>query len=359
MQIGIIGLQNSGKTTLFNTISGNQDDPTAAKQEVARAVVKVPDARLDKLTDMFQPKKQIFATMEVLDIPGLSVSEDGKVKITNDFLNKVKNNDALLHIVRQFSNDAVPHPEDTIDPLRDIRFLEEEFLLSDIVLVERRLEKIEKEINKSKNEQLQREAPLFKKLQAHLNENKPLRVMEMDENERKILQGYQFLTSKPLLVGINFDDKSKDKVDALIAGIENEFKGTSLLFFPFFGQFEYELSALGAEDAEIFKADFGITESAVEKLIRQSYSLLGLHSFFTVGEDECRAWTIKKNATAQEAAGAIHSDFYQKFIRAEVVGYDDYLLHGSFPKCKEAGVWRLEGKEYIVKDGDILNIRHS
>lgn len=357
MQIGIVGLQNSGKTTLFQTLSGQVSDST--KPEGSRGVVKVPDARLDKLSAMFNPKKHVNAFLEFIDIPGLQVSDSGKVKITSDFLNKVKNNDALLHVVRQFQNEAVPHPEETIDPIRDIEFLETEFLLNDMAMIENRLQKIEKDISKTKSEQLARELPVFKRLMEHISLELPLRLMELDENERKVISGYQFLTIKPLIIGLNLDENSKDKSAEIVKAIQDKFEKSKLMVIPFFAQFELELANLSAEEASAFMEDMGITESALDRIIRSSYELLGLLSFFTVGEDECRAWTIKVNNTAQDAAGAIHSDFYQKFIRAEVVYYEDLLKYETFAKCKEAGVWRLEGKEYIVKDGDILNIRHS
>jgi hypothetical protein len=352
MQIGLIGLQNSGKTTLYNTVSFSTSDSN-------RTVVRVPDDRLDKLTSLFNPKKQINATLEIIDIPGLQLSDEGKVKITNDFLSKVKNNDALFHIVRQFENEAVPHPEEEVNVLRDIQFLETEFLLADMTLIENRIEKIQKEILKTKNEQVQREFPVFKKLQEQIEKEIPLRDLELDDNEKKILSGYQFLTLKPLLIGINFDENSKDSVNEIVEKVRSIFSNENYQIIPFFGQFEFELSQLPEEESSVFMNDFGIDESAFTRILRTLYKLLGLQSFFTVGEDECRAWTIKIGMTAQEAAGVIHSDFYSKFIRAEVVHYDAYMQFGSFAKCKEAGVWRLEGKDYIVKDGDILNIRHS
>lgn len=358
MQIGLIGLHNTGKTTLFNTLARTASQETQKAGEVNRAVVKIPDQRLDKLTQMFNPKKQVNATIEIVDIPGLQVADDGKVKINSDFLNKVKNTDALMHIVRQFENEVITHTGE-INPAKDIEFLETEFIFSDLALVENRLEKIHKELLKSKNDQLQKELPIFKKFQDAMEKEIPLREVHLDNNEKKTISGYQLLTLKPLIIGINFDEDSKDKVDEVLSSLLKKFSKYKLHLIPFFAQFEYELSKLSDEEAEIFMNDFGITESALTRILRTSYELLGLQSFFTVGEDECRAWTIKKNMTAQEAAGVIHSDFYDKFIRAEVVHYEDYIKNGSFAKCKEHGAWRLEGKEYIVKDGDILNIRHS
>lgn len=360
MQIGLVGLQYSGKTTLFNTLTKTQESEAALQADKANlAVVKVPDERLDKSAAIFNPPKKVNATIEVYDIPGLRVSEDGKVKITAEFLNNVKNNDALFYVIRQFNNDAVPHPEGSVDPLRDIQFLETEFLLSDMALLETRREKLTKEIQKSKNEQAKRELPLIEKCLEHVEKELPLRLLQFDEAEKKILASYQFLTLKPLVVAVNFDEDSIDKVDSVVSSIDKAFHRYKLTVIPFFAKFEYELSQMSEEEAEVFMKDFGITESALNKILKISYQVLGLQSFLTVGEDECRAWTIRKNMTAQEAAGVIHTDFFNKFIRAEVVHYDDFMHYGSFQKCKEAGVWRLEGKEYIVKDGDILSIRHS
>ncbi|MGE5682050.1 MAG: redox-regulated ATPase YchF [Bacillota bacterium] len=360
MQIGLVGLQYSGKTTLFNTLTKTDESENITQADKANlAVVKVPDERLDKAAEIFKPPKKVNATIEVYDIPGLRVSEDGKVKITAEFLNNVKNNDALFYVIRQFSNDAVPHPENSIDPLRDIEFLETEFLLSDMALLETRKERLEKDIQKSKNEQAKRELPLIEKCLAHVEKELPLRMMTFDESERKILSSYQFLTLKPLVVAVNFDEDSVNKVDEVLETIKKGFNKYEITLIPFFAKFEYELSRMNDEEAVVFMEDFGIKESALNKILKTSYQVLGLQSFLTVGEDECRAWTIKKNMTAQEAAGVIHTDFYNKFIRAEVVHYDDFMHYGSFNKCKEAGVWRLEGKEYIVKDGDILSIRHS
>lgn len=354
MQIGLIGLQNSGKTTLFKTLAEGSSGVASN-----RAVVGVPDSRLENLTELFNPKKEVHATLEVVDIPGLQVGDDGKMKITSDFLIKVKNNDLLLHVVREFPNDSVSHPEGRIDPLADIEFLETEFLLSDLEMVENRIEKLKKELMKTKTDKIIKEMSLFEVFKEHLENEKPLRTVNMDENDLRLLSGYQFLTMKPVIIGVNFSDESKDKVDDIISKIKVKFPSFENNVVPFFAQFEMELSQLDEEEAEAFKEDLGITDSALTRILRTSYQLLGLQSFFTVGEDECRAWTIKTGYTAQQSAGVIHSDFFSKFIRAEVVHYDDYMIHKSFSKCKEAGVWRLEGKEYIVKDGDILNIRHS
>jgi GTP-binding protein YchF len=360
MQIGLIGLQGSGKTKLFNTLAGIEESSEMRKRDEAQIeVVKVPDERLDKLTEMFSPKKKVNATIEIYDFPGLQTGDDGKVRITTQFLQNVRNNDALFHVVRQFDNPAVPHPLNKIDPMNDIDFLETEFLLTDMEFLEKHRERLEKDIKKIKDENLKRELPVIEKCYAHLEEEKPLRTLDLTTDELKMLSGYQLLTLKPMAVAINFDESSIDSVDSTIAEISASVKDREISVIPFFAEIEYEMSQLGEEDRAVFMEDYGIKESALTKILRTSYDLLGLQSFFTVGEDECRAWTIKKNYTAQQAAGVIHTDFFNRFIRAEVVHYDDYVEYGSFAKCKEAGVWRLEGKEYIVKDGDILNIRHN
>lgn len=360
MQIGLVGLQYSGKTTLFNTLSKTDGEGAQTqKEEASIEVVKVPDVRLDNLSKLFNPKKQVNATIEIFDIPGLKMSDDNKVKITSAFLNSVRNNDALFYVIRAFNDESVPHPMNSIDPMRDIEFLETEFLLSDLAFLESRLEKIRKDVQKSKDEKLKRELPLIEKCYAHCEKENPLRTLALDENEIKLLSGYQLLTLKSLGVAINFDEKSIADVDKIIQQIKSKIEKANAAIIPFFAKIELELSKLSDEDSAAFMSDYGISESALSKILRTSYDLLGLHSFFTVGEDECRAWTIKKNYNAQQAAGVIHTDFFNRFIRAEVVSYEDFIKHGSFNKCKEAGSWRLEGKEYVVKDGDILNIRHN
>lgn len=358
MQIGLVGLQFSGKSKLFNTIAGiEENSQTGQKEEATIEVVPVPDKRVDELSGIFNPKKTIYATIEVFDTPGLKMSDDGKVKITTSFLNNVRNNDALFYVVRQFSNDSVSHPMSTVDPLRDIKFLESEFLFYDLVFLERRIIKLKKDLMKIRDSKLTVELSLIEKCFNHVENEKPLRLLGLSGDEKKILSGYQLLTLKPLMIAINFDEDSIGETETVLSKCREELPNVEII--PFFAEIEYELSMLDEEDRLSFMEDYGIKESALNKILGTSYEVLGLHSFFTVGEDECRAWTIKKNYTAQDAAGVIHTDFYNKFIRAEVVHYNDFITHKSFSKCKEAGSWNLEGKEYIVADGDILNIRHS
>jgi len=360
MQIGLVGLQFSGKTTLFNTLTGKDEgEQHFSEGEGTLEIVKVPDERLDKLTEIFKPKKKVNATIEIYDIPGLRMSEDGKVKITTAFLNNVRNNDALFFVVRQFQNDSVPHPMGGVNPARDIEFLESEFIFSDLAFLENRVEKLKKEFQKRRDDNLKQEIELAEKCFAHVEEEKPLRTLELTSEEIKRLSGFQLLTLKKLAIAVNFDEDTISRSGEYLEELKDKLPDKTVTLIPFSAKIEYELSKLDEEDKNIFMEDYGIKESALTKILRTSYEILGLQSFFTVGEDETRAWTIKRNYTAQQAAGVIHTDFYNRFIRAEVVHYDDFIKYGSFQKCKEAGVWRLEGKDYIVKDGDILNIRHN
>lgn len=360
MQIGIVGLPFTGKSTLFQTITKTHFDPSElSKSESHQAVVKVPDARLDKLTEMFVPKKKVNATIEFVDVVGLQKGDSGSTQFTGNFLAKVKTNDALVQVVRLFDNDAVPHPDGSINMMRDINSFETEFILSDLAIVEKRLETIKKQILKTQDEKLKREVPVLEKCNELLQEEKPLRDHNFSKEDLLILKTYQLLSIKPMLIALNFGESQVNDTEKYMDELVKHKLGHNTKALSFFGQIEKEMADLSDEDAKVFMSDYGITESALDKLIREAYDLLGLQSFLTAGEDECRAWTIKKGMTAQEAAGEIHTDFYKKFIRAEVVHYDDFVEAGSFPKAKDIGKWRLEGKEYIVKDGDIISVRHS
>lgn len=360
MQIGIVGLPFSGKTTLFQTITKTLLEPNEiTKSDVHQAVIKVPDARLDKLTEMFNPKKKVNATIEVVDVVGLQKGDSGSTQFTGNFLAKVKTNDALVQVVRLFSNDAVPHPDGSINMMRDIDSFETEFIISDMALIEKRMENIKKQIMKTNDDKLKREVPLLEKCFELLQNETPLRDYEFTKDELLILKTYQLLSIKPMLIALNFDETQINDTEKYLDKLVKKKPGHNTKALSFFGKIEMEMAELSEEDMAAFMTDYGIKESALDGLIRASYDLLGLQSFFTVGEDECRAWTIRKGMNAQESAGEIHTDFFKKFIRAEVVSYDDYIELGSFAKAKEAGKWRLEGKEYIVKDGDIVSVRHS
>ena len=361
MQIGIVGLPFSGKSTLFQAITKTHLDPSAlARTEAHHAVVKVPDRRLTALSELFSPKSTINATIEFVDVVGLKKGESGSAQFTTNFLASVKTNDALVQVVRAFTSDAVPHPDGSVNVARDIATFETEFILSDMAILETRIERLKKQIQKAGDETSKRELDILERCLATLTEERPLRDIQFSKEEAFTLRTYQLLTSKPMLIALNFDESQQPTSRSIVDGVVLK-KGTrNTGIVGFFGKIDLEMSELSDSEAGMFMKEYGITESALDTLIRSSYDLLGLQSFFTVGEDECRAWTIRKGMTAQEAAGVIHSDFFNKFIRAEVVSYDHFMAAaGSFAKAKEAGHWRLEGKEYVVKDGDILSIRHS
>ncbi|MDZ7362622.1 MAG: redox-regulated ATPase YchF [candidate division KSB1 bacterium] len=359
MQIGIVGLPGAGKTTIFSTLLKHKSEESGYhKQEAERGIVKVPDERLERLTAMFNPKRQINATIEYVKVPGFE--GDGKAPrgLPAQFIGNLKNVDAILLVVRDFENEAHPHPFGRIDPAKDMEFINSEFWLSDLALVESRLERLEKNLAKTKDPQNQKELALMKRCKALLDQEKPLRELELTAEENRALRGYQFLTLKPLLYVINIAEDQIPKA-AEIEKQLSRFVTPHCALTSLSAEIEREISELRPEDAAVFMADLGITEPALHKLIRSSYELLGLISFFTAGEDECRSWTIRAGTNAQQAAGVIHSDLEKGFIRAETVSYEDFIKHGSFHACKEKGVLRLEGKDYIVKDGDILNIRFN
>jgi len=360
MQIGIVGLPQSGKSTLFQTITQTHLDPASlVKVETHQSVIKVPDERLDKLTEIFNPKKKVSATIEVLDIVGLHKGDSGSTQFTSNFLGKVKNADALIQVVRLFENELVLHPDGSIDMLRDIDAFETEFIISDMTVLEKRIANIKKQIQKTQDDALKREVPILEKCNEILQKEKPLRDAHLTKDELKVVKAYQLLSVKPMLIALNLDENQVGDAEKYLNELTKQKLSKNTKAICFFGKIEQEMSELPDEEAQVFMEEYGIKDSALTGIIRESYDLLGLQSFFTVGEDECRAWTVRKGSNAQEAAGEVHTDFFKKFIRAEVVHNDDFVKAGSFSAAKEEGTWRLEGKEYIVQDGDIIVIRHG
>lgn len=358
MRLGIIGLPNSGKTTIFNALTG-QNLPTGAATsgqfEVHTAVVNVPDPRVDKLSAMYKPRKTIYATVTYADIGGLDkgISEGG---LKGQFRNELAQADGFLHVVRAFEDDTVPHPYITVDPQRDVETLDGEFLLADLVMVEKRLEKLQGELRirgKAVDKAVPVELELMERFKVQLEAERPLRELDITDDENRMIRGYGFLTLKPVLVALNLGDEPKAAADLL----HYDRPHTNVVGLQ--GKIEAELAQLAPDDAQLFMQEYGIAELSAAKVIRLSYQLLAIQSFFTVGEDEVRAWSVAIGATAPEAAGAIHSDLQKGFIRAEVMKYDDLIAAGSEAALKSAGKMRLEGKEYIVQDGDIVHIRHS
>jgi hypothetical protein len=361
MQIGIVGLPASGKTTFLQTMTRTHLDESAARRKQANvAMVKVPDARVDRLAEFFRPKRRVLTAIEFVDVIGLQKNDRQSTQFTSGFLANVRTNDALLHIVRLFDDPVFPHPEGSLDPERDIRFLETEFILSDLTLIEARLERVKQQSSRTAlTDQGKLEVALLERCAAALDREQPLRLLEFNEEELRIVRGFQFLSAKPLLVVLNCDENLNGQSKTLLAQLREKFAGQGLAFDVFIGKVEMELARLEEADAAAFMEEYGIKESALVRIIGSAFEMLGLITFLTCGEDECRAWTIRRGMTAREAAGAIHTDLSDRFIRAETVHFDDYVSHGSFAACKDKGLWRLEGKDYIVRDGDILCIRNS
>jgi GTP-binding protein YchF len=356
MRLGIVGLPNSGKTTIFNALT-RSNRPTGAvsggKLEVFTAVVPVPDQRIDQLSALYRPKKTIYATITYTDIAGLERGI-GKEGISGELRNQLQQVEGFIHVVRAFEDESVPHPEGAVDPLRDLNTVDTEFLLSDLVTIEKRLERLTDERRKGKPSNpvtFEAELETLSRFKAHLDELKPLRALETTAEERRLVRGYGLLSLKPMLVIFNSGEQLYDVRQAQAYQMPN------VRLIALQGKLEAEIAQLEGEDQRLFLEEYGIAEPGSQRAIRESYELLHIQSFFTVGPDEVRAWTIPVGATAQEAAGVIHSDLARGFIRAEVTAWHDLLALGSEAEVKKQGKMRLEGKEYIVKDGDILHIR--
>ena len=347
MHIGIIGRSSCGKTTVFRALtSADQQAPRAHKTDVR--VVEVPDLRLQTLAAMYNPRKLTPAVMSFVD-PVLT-GQTG-AHFAESLLALMRDADALAHVVGVFGNDT--------DPVRDFNDLNSEILLADLAVIEKRLDRVTKDLGKMKQPELQREQQLLLRCQEALEMERPLRCMQFSEDERIFLRGFGLLSSKAQLVVLNFDEDRLPTAAALTKSFRTRLADEDLQVMTVYGQIESEMTQLEAEEAELFQQDLGLQESGLDRFIRASYDLLGLCSFFTVGEKEVRAWTIPQGAVAQQAAGAIHSDLARGFIRAEVIHYDDLLSSGSMAKGREAGKLRIEGKTYPVQDGDVLTIRFN
>lgn len=351
MKLGVIGFPQSGKTTLFNALTRGRAPTTASagRIEVHTAVVDVPDRRVDALSAMFKPKKTIYAKVTYADIAGLE-SGAAKSGLAGPLLNQLTQMDGLIHVVRCFPDENVPHPFGSLDPARDAASMEAELLLSDLIAVERKLERLTEERKKGGTDKVlnERQTALFARLQAVLAAETPLRGVEIPAEEEKLLSGFGLLTRKPLLVLLNLGEGQPGPeilTDSPVLALQ--------------GKLEMEIAQLPPDDASVFMQEYGLAELSLGRMIKISYDLLNQQSFFTVGEDEVRAWTTRRGATALEAAGEIHTDLAHGFVRAEVVACSDLLELGGMAEAKAKGKLRLEGKEYIVKDGDIVHIRFN
>jgi GTP-binding protein YchF len=356
MQIALFGFPMTGKTTLFTLLTGIEP-AHHARNEVQIGIAKVPDPRLDKLTAMYNPKKRVPATVEYMDIAGIEKGEAAKVLPVD----KLRSADALAHVVRGFKDETVVHSEGSIDPARDVLAMETEFILADMVVVEKRIEKLKLQIMKVQDADDKKELAVMERCLEALEAETPLRNLDLSEDDLRRIRGYTFLSLKPLLVVVNADEDDAGKLaegaEAFGLGELEQRPGTHVIALS--AKIEAEIAQLDEDESAEFRADLGIGEPALDRTIQGSYDLLGLIAFFTVGEDECRAWTIRKGTVAQKAAGVIHSDIERGFIRAELVAYDDLMAAGAWNVCRDQGTLRLEGKEYVFQDGDVVNFRFN
>ncbi len=360
MKTGIIGLPQVGKTSLFRILTKAHlsEHAYSNPREAHVGIAKVPDDRLDRLAALFKPKKLTHASVEYVDVGAI-----GQEALKESaYLGHLRTVDALAHVVRAFDDLSIPHVG-PIDPLRDIKNVDFDLMVSDLGQIEKRLERVEKDLKKMRSVDLEKEFDLLKRAKSHLESERPLREMEMTPEDKKRLRGFMFLSEKPILYVLNISESGelgKDLAEAI-----SKYKLTEVASRPsaaaaaICGKVEAELSEMSDVDAAEFLASYGLKESGLARLIRATYGLLGLISFFTTGEDECRAWTIPIHTRAVEAAGAIHSDLEKHFIRAETIRWDQLLEAGSEANARARGTLRLEGKDYIVQDGDVMHIRHS
>ena len=357
MKTAIIGLPQVGKTSLFTILTGVATEARMGSTAVHLGVTKVPDRRLDELARIFEPPKVTHATVEYVDMPALSKESLREPH----YMASLRVADAFAHVLRLFEDPSVPHLEGSLDPARDFHNVELELILSDLVVVEKRLERLEKDLKKIKNPELEREHALLVHCKETLETERPLRDLDLDPEAAKRLRGFQFLSEKPMLLVLNLGEAQAAELHRL----EREYRGRLAASRPRLevtavcGKIEAEIAELGEVETREYLQSYGLAESGLERLIQASYSLLGLMSFLTAGETEVRAWTIPKNSPAVHAAGAIHSDFEKKFIRAEVIQWEELVGLGGYAGAREKGRLRLEGKEYIVQDGDVLVIRHG
>jgi GTP-binding protein YchF len=357
MKAGLIGLPTVGKSTLFQLLTGAAPPAPGARSEPRVGVARVPDARVDKLAEMYSPKKKTPAVIEFVDVPGVAKGE-GQALVDLPALRGV---DALVHVLRAFESDMAPHPDGSVDPLRDARMLELELILADLGAVDRRLERLAANIKKANRPEDVAERAVFLKMKEALEAEKPLRELELGEEERKRLRSYSFLSEKPVVLVVNMGEDQVREAAAYLerSGLAGLGGRPGFALCPISAPIEAEMTQLAAEDARAFREDLALAEPGLDRVVRTSYALLGLVSFLTAGEDECRAWTITRGTRAQQAAGTIHSDIERGFIRAEVVAFEDLVAAGSIAACREKGTLRLEGKEYVVRDGDVINFRFN
>ncbi len=358
MEIGILGRALSGKTTLFNLLTGNNEKTGLAGGRSAShtGIARVPDERLIKLAELFHPKKTTPATVRYVDVPALPDAHGHEDSMN---LAQLRTMDALMVVLRAFENAEAPHPAGSIDPIRDLMHVEEEFLLQDQMVVEKRLERLEKDLKKRKTPELETERDVLQRCLAGLEEGQPLRNAGLDEAALKLLRGFTFLSLKPLLAVVNLDEAHVGEDPFAQPSWSGLLGRPQTAYTSVCATLEGELAQMDPADAAELMTEMGLADRALDRIIHASYDLLGLISFFTVGEDECRAWPIRRGTTALGAAGAIHTDIQRGFIRAETVRWDELLDAGSMSACRQRGTLRLEGKTYIAQDGDVMHFRFN
>jgi GTP-binding protein YchF len=360
MKTAIIGLANSGKTTIFNALTGLNLEVTnypTLSGDSHTGVVRVPDPRITRLAEMFKPKKTTQATVEYIDYLGLT---KGDMDQNRKVFDLIRDADAIVHVVRAFADESIVHPMGSINPRRDAETVELEMIFGDLELVDKRLERMEQGAQRGKKPD-EAEQKMLVKCKEALERETALRDLDFTEEEQKAMRSLQFMSIKPQLIVLNVAEEEMNTTGttAATAELQGFFSGRQVRVVDLCGKIEMEIAQLSSDEAEAFLEDLGIAEPALNRLIRLSYELLGLISFLTAGEDEVRAWTIRKGTDAQRAAGKIHSDIERGFIRAELVAYDDFITHGSMSAARDKGLVRLEGKTYEVKDGDIINFRFN
>lgn len=361
MEIGIIGFPQSGKSTLLSALTRGRSEASAAgssRQDVLVGTTRMHDARLDTLAGIYNPKKVVPAEVTYWDVPAVAEGAD-RQGIGGQYLNLLQGADAFILVVRAFHDPSVAHVSGSVDPLRDAEAMQGELALSDLVILERRIARIESALKGARGgdrDNLLKEADLLGRVREKLESGVPLREQELSADEHTPLSNYQFLTGKPLLLVFNADEQERDGQPDLSPWVEVGPRTPMVSALSLCAKLEMELAQLPPEDEAEFRSSMEVGEPALEKVVSESYRLLGLISFFTVGPDEVRAWTIRAGSEAAGAAGKIHTDMERGFIRAEVVTYDDLARWGSIPNVKKEGRFRLEGKSYVVQDGDVMNI---